>query len=165
MHPARASPGGRFQYTRLSAPHTPRVPDTVLLSGDIGTAGRFGTQRPIVPPTREHSRHLRPPVAPSSHRAVGLGLLISFGLLEWSAAMKSPELTSTFAADLYLSARALVTLNDGDPQNAAARFLSVCEGAPEGPNSPPPVRDDWSVRISDGDESPFAVSDPFRDSS
>ena len=42
--------------------------------------------------------------------------------------MKSPELTPTFAHDLYLSSRALVTLNDGDPKNAASQFLSVCEG-------------------------------------
>ena len=58
----------------------------------------------------------------------GIGLALSFGLLEWSVGMKSPELTSTFAHDLYLSSRALVTLNDGDPKNAASQFLSVCEG-------------------------------------
>jgi len=57
----------------------------------------------------------------------GMGLVLSFGLLEWSVGMKSPEFTSTFTHDLYLSSRALVTLNDGDPKNAASQFLSVCE--------------------------------------
>ena len=58
----------------------------------------------------------------------GIGLVLSFGLLQWSVGMKSPEFTPTFAHDLYLSSRALVTLNDGDPKNAASQFLSVCEG-------------------------------------
>jgi hypothetical protein len=58
----------------------------------------------------------------------GLGLVLSFGLLEWSVGMQSPEFTPTFAHNLYLSSRALVTLNDGDPKNVASQFLSVCEG-------------------------------------
>jgi hypothetical protein len=58
----------------------------------------------------------------------GVGLVFSFGLLEWSVGMRSSQLAPTFGHDLYLSARALVTLNDGDPQNAASQFLSVCEG-------------------------------------
>jgi hypothetical protein len=58
----------------------------------------------------------------------GLGLTLSFGLLEWSVGMVSPELTPTFAHDLYFSSRALVTLNDGSPRNTASQFLSVCEG-------------------------------------
>lgn len=58
----------------------------------------------------------------------GMGLLLSFGLLQWSVGMNSPEFTSTFGHDLYLSSRALVTLNDGNPKNAASQFLSVCEG-------------------------------------
>jgi hypothetical protein len=33
----------------------------------------------------------------------GTGLVLSFGLLEWSVGMKSPEFTSTFAHDRYLS--------------------------------------------------------------
>uniref|UniRef100_Q01RA5 K+ channel, pore region n=1 Tax=Solibacter usitatus (strain Ellin6076) TaxID=234267 RepID=Q01RA5_SOLUE len=57
----------------------------------------------------------------------GVGLTLSFGLLEWSVGMESAQLGSTFAHDLYLSARTLVSLNDGDPTNAASRFLSVCE--------------------------------------
>jgi hypothetical protein len=57
----------------------------------------------------------------------GIGLVLAFGLLQWSAGMKSSEFTPTFAHDLYLSSRALVTLNDGDPQNAASQLLSVCE--------------------------------------
>jgi hypothetical protein len=58
----------------------------------------------------------------------GIGLAVSFGLLEWSVRLNSPGFTPTFAHDVYLSARALVTLNDGDPQNPASQFLSVCEG-------------------------------------
>jgi hypothetical protein len=58
----------------------------------------------------------------------GIALALAFGLLQWSVGMKSPEFTPTFAHDLYLSSRALVTLNDGDPKNAASQFLSVCEG-------------------------------------
>jgi Tfp pilus assembly protein PilN len=58
----------------------------------------------------------------------GGGLVLAFGLLQWSVGMKSPEFTPTFAHDLYLSSRALVTLNDGDPRNAASQFLSVCAG-------------------------------------
>jgi hypothetical protein len=58
----------------------------------------------------------------------GLGLVLSFGLLQWSVGMQSPEFTPTFAHDLYLSSRALVTLNDGDPKNVASQLLSVCEG-------------------------------------
>jgi hypothetical protein len=58
----------------------------------------------------------------------GIGLVLAFGLLEWSVGMESPEFTSTFAHDLYLSSRALVTLNDGAPKNATSQFLSVCEG-------------------------------------
>jgi hypothetical protein len=58
----------------------------------------------------------------------GIGLVLAFGLLQWSVGMKSPELAPTFAHDLYLSSRALVTLNDGDPQNAASQLFSVCEG-------------------------------------
>ena len=58
----------------------------------------------------------------------GIGLGVSFGLLEWSVGMRSAGETQTFAHDLYLSSRALVTLNDGDPKNAASKFLSVCEG-------------------------------------
>jgi hypothetical protein len=58
----------------------------------------------------------------------GIGLALSFGLLQWSVGMKSAEVTPTFVHDLYLSSRALVTLNDGDPANAASQFLSVCEG-------------------------------------
>ena len=56
-----------------------------------------------------------------------VGLALSFALLEWSVGMTSADMTSTFAHDLYLSSRALVTLNDGDPTNAASRFLSVCD--------------------------------------
>jgi hypothetical protein len=52
---------------------------------------------------------------------------VSFGLLEWSVGMRSPEFTSSFTHDLCLSSRALVTLNDGDPKNAASQVLSVCE--------------------------------------
>jgi hypothetical protein len=55
----------------------------------------------------------------------GLGLTLSFGLLEWASRMESPQLSSTFAHDLYFSSRALVTLNDGDPQNAASFSLYV----------------------------------------
>lgn len=55
-------------------------------------------------------------------------MAFSFGLLEWSVGMESPEFTSTFAHDLYLSSRALVTINDDDPKNAASPFLSFCEG-------------------------------------
>jgi hypothetical protein len=58
----------------------------------------------------------------------GVGLAVSFGLLEWAVDMRSAEFTPTFAHDLYLSSRALVTLNDGDPKNGASQFLSVCEG-------------------------------------
>jgi hypothetical protein len=58
----------------------------------------------------------------------GIGLVVSFGLLEWSVGMNSAGFASTFAHDLYLSSRALVTLNDGDPKNAASQVLSVCEG-------------------------------------
>jgi hypothetical protein len=58
----------------------------------------------------------------------GISLALSFGLLQWAVGMRSPEFTPTFAHDLYLSSRALVTLNDGDPKNAASQFLSVCEG-------------------------------------
>lgn len=58
----------------------------------------------------------------------GIGLVLAFGLLQWSAGMKSPRFTPTFAHDLYLSSRALVTLNDGDPENGASQVLSVCEG-------------------------------------
>jgi hypothetical protein len=42
--------------------------------------------------------------------------------------MRSPEFAPGFGHDIYLSSRALVTLNDGDPKNAASQFLSVCEG-------------------------------------
>jgi hypothetical protein len=58
----------------------------------------------------------------------GLGLVLSFGLLQWSVRMQSSGLAPTFAHNLYLSARTLVTLNDGDPRNTASQFLSVCEG-------------------------------------
>lgn len=58
----------------------------------------------------------------------GIGLVLAFGLLQWSAGMKSPQFAPTFAHDLYLSSRALVTLNDGDPENGASQVLSVCEG-------------------------------------
>jgi hypothetical protein len=58
----------------------------------------------------------------------GVGLALAFGLLEWSVGMRSSGITSTFQHDLYSSSRALVTLNDGDPENAASQFLSVCEG-------------------------------------
>jgi hypothetical protein len=58
----------------------------------------------------------------------GVGLVVSFGLLEWAVGMRSSEFTPTFAHDLYLSSRALVTLNDGNPKNGASQFLSVCEG-------------------------------------
>jgi hypothetical protein len=58
----------------------------------------------------------------------GVGLVFSFAFLEWSVGMKTPSLTPTFTHDLYLSSRALVTLSDGDPENAASQFLSVCEG-------------------------------------
>jgi hypothetical protein len=57
----------------------------------------------------------------------GIGLVLAFGLLQWSVGMMSPEFTPTFAHDLYLSSRALVTLNDGDPKNAASQLFSVCE--------------------------------------
>ena len=57
----------------------------------------------------------------------GIGLTLSFGLLQWSVGMASPGVKPTFVHDLYLSARALVTLNDGDPKNTASKFLSVCE--------------------------------------
>ena len=58
----------------------------------------------------------------------GIALAVSFGLLQWSVRLQSPENSPTFAHDLYLSSRTLVTLNDGTPQNTASRFLSVCEG-------------------------------------
>jgi hypothetical protein len=58
----------------------------------------------------------------------GVGLVLAFGLLEWSVGMRSSGIASTFPHDLYSSSRALVTLNDGDPENAASKFLSVCEG-------------------------------------
>jgi hypothetical protein len=58
----------------------------------------------------------------------GIGLALSFGVLEWSVGMQSPEFTPTFAHDLYLSSRALVTLNDGDPKNTASQLFSVFEG-------------------------------------
>jgi hypothetical protein len=57
-----------------------------------------------------------------------IGLALSFALLEWSVGMRSSEFTSTFPHDLYISARTLVTLSDGDPKNAASQVLSVCEG-------------------------------------
>jgi hypothetical protein len=58
----------------------------------------------------------------------GSALVLAFGLLQWSVGLESPEFNSTFANDVYLSSRTLVTLNDGDPRNTASQFLSVCEG-------------------------------------
>ncbi len=58
----------------------------------------------------------------------GVGLTFGFGLLQWSVGMSSPDSTPTFAHDVYLSSRTLVTLSDGDPKNVPSQFLSVCEG-------------------------------------
>jgi hypothetical protein len=92
------------------------------------TIRRVGAEDQLPFTPRKFSRDLRADVAPAPHRIVGIGLVLSFGLLEWSVEMKSPQFTSTFMHDIYLSSRALVTLNDGDPKNAASQFLSVCEG-------------------------------------
>jgi hypothetical protein len=56
------------------------------------------------------------------------GLVTAFGLLQWSAGLQPGNAQAGLASDFYISATTLVTLDSGQPRNAASRWLSAIEG-------------------------------------
>ncbi|MCU1261168.1 MAG: channel, pore region [Bryobacterales bacterium] len=56
-----------------------------------------------------------------------LGLIVSFGFLQWGVGMRPSGLRPTLPNDLYLSATTLFTLDSGNPQNAVSKVVTAFE--------------------------------------
>jgi len=56
------------------------------------------------------------------------GMVVGFGLVQWSVGMQPGAYPGTLENDLYLSGASLFTLGTGDPKNSPSKLLAVIEG-------------------------------------
>lgn len=57
-----------------------------------------------------------------------VSLILGFALLQWSAGFRQGNKPLNLRGDLYVSANTLFTLETGNPQNTASRFVTTVEG-------------------------------------
>lgn len=56
-----------------------------------------------------------------------VGMIVAFGVLQWSMPLQRDGASSRLAYDIYFSAATFFTLGAGEPQNVASRYLMVLE--------------------------------------
>jgi hypothetical protein len=121
--------GGCLQHTSTGATNAARVPNrTALLPTNLETFRGARAQYSVSSAPGKLSWRLRSRVTPIADRTVGDRTCARIRLAAVVRWHEVPQFSPSFKHDLYLSSRALVTLNDGDPENGASQFLSVCEG-------------------------------------